>query len=117
MFISLINWEVTDVPKSRTLDTKTPRTESHMYLLLGMTKSPRAADLRFARPDVSDTLENISSLWLKVPTIIFRFDTTAESRGNFIESNFCYLIFWWIDMNLIFNFVPKFCGYVYLPTI
>ena len=26
----------------------------------GTTKSPGAADLRFARPDVSDTLENIS---------------------------------------------------------
>jgi hypothetical protein len=44
-------------------ETRKLRGPKVIVFVRGMTKSPRAADLRFARfaqPDVSDTLENIS---------------------------------------------------------
>ena len=58
MFISLIsrgNMFQKVGPETRKLHGPTV-----IVFVRGMTKSPRAADLRFARPDVSDTLENIS---------------------------------------------------------
>ena len=39
-------------------ETRKLRGPKVIVFVRGTTKSPRAADLRFARPDVSDTLEN-----------------------------------------------------------
>ena len=41
-------------------ETRKLRGPKVFVFVRGMTKSPRAADLRFARPDMSDTLEDIS---------------------------------------------------------
>ena len=43
-------------------ETRKLRGPKVIVLVRGMTKSPRAADLKFARPDVSDTLENKRSI-------------------------------------------------------
>ena len=58
MFISLISRD--NMFQKVGPDTRKLRGPKVIVLVRGMTKSPRAADLRFARPDVSDTLENIS---------------------------------------------------------